>query len=57
MPYFIFVVLHIIGFMGLLNVILDQVKFGGTAPLIPALWIFVAVPLTMIYFKITNKDE
>jgi hypothetical protein len=56
MPYFIFVVLHIIGFMGLLNVILDQVKFGGTAPLIPALWIFVAVPLTMIYFKIVGKD-
>jgi hypothetical protein len=54
----IFALVHCVGFSGLLNLILNKFQFHGTV-LTPALWIFVAIPLHMIYLQVLkfNKKE
>lgn len=54
---YIFAIIHCIGFAGLINVIFDQVKFHGTAPLVPVMWIFVTLPLHMIYIKMVKLNR
>jgi len=48
---YIFALLHCIGFVELLDILFDTIKFIDTAPMVPALWVFICIPLNLIYIK------